>query len=171
VAGLELKIPPPLVALACGFAMKGIAMLAEGGAAAAGTGGTATSTPLDDATGGWPALRILAVALVLLGLAIDVVGVLSFRRARTTVNPLKPANTSALVTSGIYRLTRNPMYLGMATLLAGWAAWLGTPWALAGVIAFVAWITRFQIVPEERALSHLFGGDFDAYRARVRRWI
>ena len=96
---------------------------------------------------------------------------LSFRRARTTVNPLRPANSSALVTSGIYRHTRNPMYLGMATLLAAWATWLGTPWALFGIVAFVAWITRFQIIPEERVLANLFGADFAAYRARVRRWI
>ncbi|MCU0761264.1 MAG: isoprenylcysteine carboxylmethyltransferase family protein [Steroidobacteraceae bacterium] len=155
MAGLELKVPPPLVALGCALVMKGIALLVAG----------------DDARGDWPVLRFVAVALVLAGLTIDVVGVWSFRRARTTVNPLKPANSSALVTSGIYGLTRNPMYLGMAMLLAGWAAWLGTTWALAGVAAFIAWITRFQIVPEERALARLFGTEYDAYRARVSRWI
>ncbi|MCU0761252.1 MAG: isoprenylcysteine carboxylmethyltransferase family protein [Steroidobacteraceae bacterium] len=162
MAGLELKVPPPLVGLACALVMKGIAL---GGTEALAPG------PADALSVGWPLLRVVAVALVLAGLAIDVVGVLSFRRARTTINPLKPANSSALVTSGIYGLTRNPMYLGMATLLLGWAAWLGTPWALAGVALFVAWITRFQIVPEERVLARLFGADFEAYRARVRRWI
>lgn len=170
VAGLELKIPPPLVALACGLAMKGIAMLAGSGAAST-VGDAGTSTPLDDAVVGWPVLRIVALALACLGLAIDVVGVLSFRRQRTTVNPMRPANSTALVTSGIYRFTRNPMYVGMAVLLTGWAAWLGTPLALVGVAAFVLWITRFQIIPEERVLSRLFGADFDVYRAQVRRWL
>lgn len=173
MAGLELKIPPPLVALGCALAMKGLAVLAGHGAAPAGAPApTVLTPPVGNLTGDWPAaLRMLAVALALLGLAIDIAGVLSFRRARTTVNPLRPANSSALVTSGIYRHTRNPMYLGMATLLAAWATWLGTPWALFGIVAFVAWITRFQIIPEERVLANLFGADFAAYRARVRRWI
>ena len=76
-----------------------------------------------------------------------------------------------LVTEGLYSHCRNPMYVGMATLLAGWAAWLGTPWALTGLVAFVAWITRFQILPEERVLAQRFGAAFDAYRGRVRRWL
>ena len=104
-------------------------------------------------------------------MSIDVGSVLTFRRARTTVNPLRPANASALVTTGPFALSRNPMYVGMATLLAGWAAWLGTPWALTGLVAFVAWITRFQILPEERVLAQRFGAAFDAYRGRVRRWL
>lgn len=166
MAGLELKIPPPAVALVCALAMKGIALLAAPSVAA--------GDALPPAVAGgpsWTALRIVAVALVVLGLGIDVAGVLSFRKARTTINPLKPANSSALVTSGIYRLTRNPMYLGMAVLLTGWTAWLGTPWALAGVAVFVLWITRFQILPEERVLAQLFGAEFAAYRAHVRRWL
>jgi protein-S-isoprenylcysteine O-methyltransferase Ste14 len=174
MAGLELKVPPPLVALACGILMKGIALWAAGDASA-GTDPAAmplpSSGPAADALGGWPLLRLAAIGLALAGLAIAGAGALSFRRARTTVNPLKPADTTALVTSGTFALTRNPMYLGMALLLAGWAAWLGTPWALAGMALFVAWITRFQIVPEERVLARLFGADFEAYRLRVRRWI
>jgi protein-S-isoprenylcysteine O-methyltransferase Ste14 len=163
MSGLELKIPPPVVGLACALAMKGIAVLA--------TPSTAALPATGAGPGSWPALRVAAVALVVLGLAIDVAGVLSFRRARTTINPLKPANSSALVTSGVYRLTRNPMYLGMAVLLTAWSAWLGTPWALPGVVAFVAYITRFQILPEERVLAGRFGAEFATYRARVRRWI
>ena len=158
--GLERKVPPPLVGLACALGMKGLAWLAAT---------EAPPSPFDD--GPWTPLRIAAIVLGLGGLAIDVAGVASFRRARTTVNPLRPDKANALVTTGIYRLTRNPMYLGMATLLTGWAAWLATPWALLGVAGFVAWITRFQILPEERALSRLFGAGYDAYRARARRWI
>ncbi len=76
-----------------------------------------------------------------------------------------------LVTDGLYAHSRNPMYVGMAMLLAGWAAWLGTPWAVVGIAAFVAWITRFQIIPEERALAQRFGADFATYQHRVRRWL
>ena len=89
MAGLELKVPPPLVGLACAAAMKGLAMLA------------APSLPPSPLDGGpWTPLRIGAIVLALAGVAIDVTSVLGFRRARTTVNPLRPANASALVTTG-----------------------------------------------------------------------
>ena len=95
----------------------------------------------------------------------------SFRRARTTVNPLKPESASALVISGIYRHTRNPMYLGFAIILLGWCVLLGSAWAVLGVAGFVLYIGRFQIRPEERALRELFGAEFDAFCSRVRRWV
>ncbi|MNJ74873.1 hypothetical protein D3C77_718740 [compost metagenome] len=87
------------------------------------------------------------------------------------VNPLKPASASALVTSGIYRVTRNPMYLGFALVLAAWTVFLASPFTLLGIAAFVLYIDRFQILPEERALHQLFGEAMDEYCARVRRWI
>ena len=87
------------------------------------------------------------------------------------MNPLKPETSSRLVTSGIYRHTRNPMYLGMAVVLLGWAAWLGSAWSLLGIAMFAAYITRFQILPEETALQRIFGAEFDEYRERVRRWL
>jgi protein-S-isoprenylcysteine O-methyltransferase Ste14 len=105
------------------------------------------------------------------GIAIAVAGVREFRRARTTVNPLTPAAASAMVRSGIYRHTRNPMYLGMLLMLAGWAVWLASVAALAVLPAFVLYLNRLQIEPEERALASLFGRDFEDYRRSVRRWL
>ena len=157
MASLDLTVPPPAVALGCAGAMTLLAWLQQG-----------RTMPIAAPTA---SLRTIAATLAALGVGIALSGVLSFRRARTTVNPLKPESSSALVTSGIYRLTRNPMYLGMAVVLLGWAAWLGSPWMLLGVATFAAYITRFQIVPEERALMRLFGAAFATYRARVRRWI
>jgi protein-S-isoprenylcysteine O-methyltransferase Ste14 len=87
------------------------------------------------------------------------------------VNPLHPEATSSLVITGIYRHTRNPMYVGFAAVLLGWAAYLAAPLALLGPLTFVLYITRFQIIPEERALHAKFGPEFAAYQARVRRWI
>lgn len=113
----------------------------------------------------------LAGALVGLGAAIAVAGVLAFRRARTTVNPMTPDASSAIVRTGIYRLTRNPMYLGFLLALVGWALMLGTLLALVPVAAFVAWMNRFQIEPEERALRRKFGDDYADYLRRVRRWF
>lgn len=112
----------------------------------------------------------LALLVVLAGVAICLAGVASFRRARTTVNPLKPESASSLVVAGIYRHTRNPMYLGFAIILLGWCVLLGSVPALLGVAAFVLYIGRFQIRPEERALRELFGSEFDAFCERVRRW-
>jgi len=102
---------------------------------------------------------------------VAVAGVLEFRRARTTVNPTTPQAATSMVRSGIYRHTRNPMYLGMLLVLAAWAAWLANPAALAVLPAFFLYMNRFQIEPEERILAGLFAGEFDAYRRSVRRWL
>lgn len=112
-----------------------------------------------------------AVLLLLVAGAIGIAGVRAFGRARTTVDPLRPEKASVLVTSGIYRRTRNPMYVALAIALLAWATWLGHPLALLGVAAFVAWIDRFQIASEERALRALFGTEFERYCREVRRWL
>jgi protein-S-isoprenylcysteine O-methyltransferase Ste14 len=114
---------------------------------------------------------VAATLLAVGGVGVCLAGVLEFRRARTTVNPLRTGGASALVTDGIYRLTRNPMYLGFALVLLGWALYLEHPVALLGVPAFVLWIDRMQIPHEERALVALFGEEFARYCDRVRRWL
>lgn len=150
---LELKIPPPVVALLVAGAMWGISRAA----------------PLLDV----PAfMRVAAAATIALaGVVCTLAGVISFRRARTTVNPMKPQTTSSLVCSGIYRVTRNPMYLGLGCGLVAWAVFLSSAWALLGPAAFVLYMNRFQIGPEEKALSALFGEAYSVYQSRVRRWL
>lgn len=150
---LELKIPPPVLALLIAGAMWGVADLA----------------PLLDL----PALprRTMAAAIALAGLACALAGIITFRRAHTTVNPMKPQTSSSLVVSGIYQVTRNPMYLGLGCVLVAWTVFLSSAWALFGPVAFVLYMNRFQIGPEERALSALFGADYTAYQSRVRRWL
>ncbi len=118
-----------------------------------------------------PARRILAIGAVLIGVAIAGTGILSFRMAKTTVNPMKPDSASALVVTGIYRLTRNPMYLGFLWILLGWGIVLFHALAFLILPGFVLYMNRFQIEPEERALTTLFGQAFVDYRSRVRRWI
>ncbi len=151
-AALEHKVPPPLIGALCALLMWLICGM----------------PPL---TGKPPLLLVPALALVVLGLMVEAAGVLSFRRARTTVNPFAPERTVNIVSSGIYRLSRNPMYLGMACILTGWAVWLWQVQAVLGVVLFVAWITRFQIIPEERVLTQKFGTEYRQYRQRVRRWV
>jgi protein-S-isoprenylcysteine O-methyltransferase Ste14 len=118
-----------------------------------------------------PGREIVTVALVLLAAAIGIAGLRAFHRARTTSNPLRPERASALVTGGIYRHTRNPMYVALAIALLGWAVWLGHALAPLGVVAFVAWMDRLQIPPEEDALRALFGDEFARYCSDVRRWL
>ena len=126
-------------------------------------------------TGAWgislPIRSVVASVIVAVGIAFSAAGVVQFRRSKTTVNATKPETASTLVSSGAFRITRNPMYVGIALVLVAWGAFLSSPWTLLGPLAFAAYITRFQITPEERALSVLFGGEYSAYKSRVRRWL
>lgn len=116
-------------------------------------------------------LPVIAATAGLLGAACSLLGVVSFRRARTTVNPLDPGAATALVVSGVYRFTRNPMYLGFLLMLLGEVFWLGSSVAVVSAPAFVIYLNRFQIAPEECALRKRFGAEFIAYAARVPRWL
>jgi protein-S-isoprenylcysteine O-methyltransferase Ste14 len=119
----------------------------------------------------FPGHQVLAVAALVAGLLISAAGVVQFRQARTTVNPMTPDASSSLVVAGIYRWTRNPMYLGFLVALIGIASWLASPAALLVLPFFVLYMNRFQIVPEERALAARFGASFEQYRRSVRRWL
>lgn len=119
-----------------------------------------------------PLLRgALALLLAGKGLGIVAAAVIAFRKADTTVNPMMPEASSQVVQHGIYRHTRNPMYLGFLFVLFAWAVWLAAPWALLGPVLYVAWMTRFQIVPEERALAERFGDNYRDYCRGTRRWV
>ena len=116
-------------------------------------------------------LRVVAVGLGLAGVATIGSAMLSFWKAQTTVNPMKPSSASYLVTWGIYGFTRNPMYLGMLFVLIGWALYVANVLSFLFLPAFVFYMNRFQIEPEERALTALFGPEFLEYASRVRRWV
>jgi len=150
---LEHRIPPPVIDATFALAMWAIARLLPGLSA------------------DWPGRIPLSVALALAGVLVSLAGVLAFRRHHTTVNPLKPQAASALVSTGVYAFTRNPMYLGMLVVLVAWGLYLSNLAAAALVLLFVPCLNRLQILPEERVLRAKFGAAFDAYAARVRRWI
>lgn len=113
----------------------------------------------------------VAILLVLAGIIVAVSGVYAFRQAQTTVDPTKPDASSTLVTSGIYRFTRNPMYVGFTLCLTALSAYLASPLSLALVILFSWFLTRFQIMPEERILKGVFGQAYQDYCNKVRRWL
>ncbi|RZF24987.1 isoprenylcysteine carboxylmethyltransferase family protein [Paraburkholderia sp. UYCP14C] len=105
------------------------------------------------------------------GLATAAAAIVRFRKVRTTTDPMDPGKASRLVTDGVFRISRNPMYLGLELLLIGWAVWLGSasPWLVPPLFAIV--ITVVQIIPEERALRQRFGDQYRSYQRRVARWI
>ena len=131
---LDHLVPPPLVALIVGLLMGGAAHFLE---------------PLD-----LPENLRTGFALLLgsAGVAVAAAGVLTFRRLGASIDPHHVDRGEVLATVGVYRWTRNPMYLGMALVLCGYAVWLARPVDALGPMLFVAYITRFQILGEERAM-------------------
>ena len=112
------------------------------------------------------------ISVVIFGIAVAILAaaIIGFRRARTTVDPMHPEAASAIVTSGIYRFTRNPMYLAFLLALVAWAVFLGNVVAALLPLCFVLYMNRFQIAPEEQALRARFGAPYEAYLRTVRRW-
>lgn len=154
MAALELKVPPVIVFLFAMVLCHGLAGLAPHIIIPPGFFRT-----------------LLVWSLIIGGGLFGIGGVVAFHQHGTTHNPMRPERASTFVTGGIYALTRNPMYLGLALLLAGYGVHRGNLLGLAAVPAFMLYINRFQIMPEERALAGLFGPDFTAYCATVRRWL
>lgn len=150
---LETKIPPPVVLLIVGFLMWHGASIGP-------------AFVLNEI------VRWMVIAFFLLtGLLIAVLGVIEIVKVNTTINPMRPDKTSALITGGIYRVTRNPIYLGDACLLIAWSFYLSSFFMLIGVMAFVIYINRFQIMPEEKILTKKFGLVYANYQTKVRRWL
>ena len=109
--------------------------------------------------------------MLVLGFVILISAVRLFRKDKTTVNPLSPEQATKLVTDGIFKYSRNPMYLGMALVLGSIAVFFNLIGGIILVALFCAYITKFQILPEERAMRDLFSDDFDKYTKATRRWI
>ena len=150
---LETRLPPPILMVLLGVAALAMTRVFP--------------SPSFD----WPLLDTFALALALSGAALNLLPKRGFRQAGTTLNPMRPEASTALVTSGIYRFSRNPMYLGHATILLGWSLYLRSPLALLAPVVFMLYLTRFQIRPEERQLLARFPEAYAAYCATVRRWL
>ncbi len=147
------KIPPPLIVAVIATAM------------------WAVDRELPSARIESALLAPLAIALAVGGLVLAFAAVVAFIRAGTTINPLRPSRATRLITTGVFRLSRNPIYVADALLLAAWMAWLGGLFNPLFILIFFWIIQQWQIVPEELALRALFGDDYARYCARVRRWL
>lgn len=116
-----------------------------------------------------PVTDLIGGLLVGGGIVLIVLAAVEMRKQRTTIVPHMEADH--LVTTGIFRRSRNPIYLGDALVLAGFALWWGVPIALLLVPLFMATITARFIVPEENALRRKFRADFARYCQKTRRWV
>lgn len=149
---MELKIPPPVYMLV--FA--GLMWLVD------------QYFPIYQ----WPInTNILSFVLIAMGGYIDFSSLVKFIRAKTTINPMHPDYTKKLVTSGMYRVSRNPMYLGLLFLLSGWSLYLGSLSSFVVIPFFIFTITQMQIRPEEKILQQRFGQEYLDYKKRVPRWL
>ncbi len=146
---MKLKIPPPLLFLCC----LGIIRLLP-------------TTLFTSDTLVW-----VIGGLFIAGLSIALLNLWAFWQTKTPLNPQRIEMTSTLVTTGIFRISRNPMYLSLTLWLLAWSLFCGTFWGLLVVVAFVVYLTEFQIKPEEQFLAQKFGQAYLEYKQSVRRWI
>lgn len=150
---LNRKIPPPIIAITAGVLMYFISDVSP-----------ELGLPLESK-------KYLILLLLLVGVFFDVHALLLFKRNQTTVNPLVKGIANTLVVEGIYKLTRNPMYVGMVFFLLAWATYLNTILPLVVLGLFIIYLTKFQIIPEEQALESIFGDEYRQYIASTRRWL
>lgn len=145
------KIPPPVIALICGLVIYFSRALFPKYV--------------------FTLTNFISILFLVLGLLMLTTAVLSFKKYQTTVNPLRPEKASQLITSGIFKFSRNPMYFAMLLVLLSITVKFNILGGAAMSVAFVLFITTFQIIPEELAMKKLFGGEFDLYQKSTRRWI
>lgn len=148
---LELKIPPLIVTLVFGVIIWAAPVLFE--------------------FGGNGIFVFLSIFLFLVGTLVSILGVIEFREVKTTVNPMSPKDSNHLVVKGIYKYTRNPMYLGFLLWLLSFSVLLRNPISLTVIVLFVIYMNMFQIRPEENVLEEKFGKEYLKYKENVRRWL
>lgn len=150
---LELKIPPPFIALICAVLMWVLGRL------------------FADFDFDFSYRKLISALLLSTGISIDLLALFKFRQKQTTINPMKPDKSTELVITGIYKLSRNPMYLGLVFILCSGVMFLGNAASLIMLPVFIFYITKFQILPEETIMQEKFPESFSEYKQKVRRWL
>ena len=150
---LELKIPPVALTIIIAFLMWGFAEL----------------FPATKFSSVWNI--VIASAVSCIGVIFSLLGVLEFKKEKTTVDPRVPDQTSSLVITGVYTLSRNPMYIGFLFMLIAWAFYLSQILVFVFLPLFIIYMNWFQITPEERFMMQKFGEEYTLYMSKVRRWI
>lgn len=150
---LELKIPPVVVSLTFALFM------------------WLTNLQVSQTSIYLPYSVLFAIVFFAIGAVFALTGVISFRKAKTTVDPTKPSASSTVVQLGVYRISRNPMYVGFLFMLIGWAILLSNALVSIFLPLYILYMNRFQIIPEERILASKFGNEYMTYKQSVRRWL
>ena len=148
---MKTKIPPPIIAFSC-IVLNYLS--------------TYLINPIK-----FPNTEIIGGLIFLVGLVTAMLAIIVFKKNKTTVNPMNPEETTTLVTTGIFSLTRNPMYLGLFFVICSTILFFGSWSGIIILIFFVWYINKFQIIPEEEVMEKLFGKEYNEYRQNVRRWI
>ena len=148
---IKTKIPPPLVALTFGFLVN------------------YSKNIFPKIEIGWGS--VVGAVMIIVGLIIIISAIIQFKKNKTTITPLNPSGATKLIVHGIYKFSRNPMYLGLSLILSGISIIQNPIGGLLFVPSFILYITHFQIIPEESAMLALFKDDFVKYKENVRRWI
>ena len=148
---MKTKIPPPIIALV----MIAIIYL--------------SSLIIEPITFGYQ--TVISILVVVIGLSCAIPSFRLFAKHKTTISPFTPSETTALVTEGMYRYSRNPMYLGLVLLTIAATIFFGTWLGVVFVVAFIFLLNFLQILPEEEALLDIFGEEYVEYQKKVRRWI
>ena len=148
---IKTKFPPPLVALAFGFLINYTKNI-------------------------FPKIEIkneiiFGSFMIISGLIIILSAIILFKKYQTTITPLNPSKATKLITDGIYKFSRNPMYLGLLLVLLGISIILNLTGGFFLIPLFILYLNLFQIIPEENAMVDLFKDEFLEYKKKVRRWI
>ena len=148
---IKTKFPPPLVALTFGFLINYTKNI-------------------------FPKIEIrneiiFGSFMIITGLIIILSAIILFKKYQTTITPLNPSNATKLITNGIYKFSRNPMYLGLLLVLLGISIILNPTGGFILIPLFILYLNLFQIIPEENAMVDLFKDEFLEYKKNVRRWI
>lgn len=113
----------------------------------------------------------VGIVLIVFAVSLDIWSLILFLKQKTTPNPMRPENTSEIVSNGLYKISRNPMYVGLLTILTGFAIWMGSLMPFIMLPLFFWIITEMQIKPEEKYLEDKFGDTYLDYKSKVRRWL
>ena len=115
--------------------------------------------------------EVLILFLLGMGALVGFISLIQFYIAKTSIDPRTPSKASDLVTNGLYKFSRNPMYVALLMVLLAWGLWLGNAFNTLLAAGFVGYLNKFQIIPEEKALSDMYGKAYKHYCTQVRRWF
>ena len=118
-----------------------------------------------------PNQNLISILILLIGMLILINPIFKFIKSKTTIDPIKFKKVNKLIISGIYKYSRNPMYLGLLMIVISTSIFFLNIFSITTPLLFYCWINRFQIKREEIFLTEKFGEEYMSYKIKTRRWI